>query len=463
MSGDDFTLDGALSALAGTVSTEADDDARWAKRVASRISTAAPMSRRELDPILVAPFPDDFVDEPGNFAQGAGASDDQNDHGDHAAVAADVGGSHGWEGSMSEDESRTSAPGSLAGLAGLTRSGPASGSGMEGHAKADDSGLIDLRAMNESQAAPADDGVIAIPSDLSKTSPEAPSSLSASKVAVASTASANAVPSSTTAATVSAGASSAAKPAEKKKGAGLWIGLGGLAAAAAIALVAVPMMSKKADEAPAASKQESPDKKKADEKVAQADKDKAAPAATAAASAEPAASAAEVASGAPDPAATVAAVPKMAAGGAPAPIAAKPTAGTPEPTKPGAKASAAPTVDPINKPSGGSLDDVLGIGKDAPTTKKADPTDGLPDKPDSLDVRSAINSKVGTASACVKGLDGPSSVSVTFGPTGTVSGVAVTSGPAKGTGAEACIKNAFSKAKVPASKKGASGNATLVP
>ena len=71
--------------------------------------------------------------------------------------------------------------------------------------------------------------------------------------------------------------------------------------------------------------------------------------------------------------------------------------------------------------------------------------------------------RFGAASACVKGLDGPSSVSVSFAPAGSVAGVAVTSGPAKGTGAEACIKNAFSKAKVPASKKGASGNATLVP
>jgi len=452
MSGDDRILDAALAALEGTATSDPDDDARWAKRVASRITTAAPMSRRELDPILTAPFPDGFKDE--DFDQEVAASDD---HTDHAAVAADVGGNHGWEGSMSED---SRPPSGLTGLAGLTRSGPSSASELDGHAKADDSGLIDLRAMSETPPPVEEAAPIVSASELSKTLPAAPSALSASKLPVAGVASiksANAaVPPSSTTATA---ASAAAAPATtKKKGAGIWIALGGLAAAAAIGLVALPMMSKK-DEAPAsASKTESPadQKSKSDEKVAAADK--AAPTPTAAptaSAAEPAASAA-----APDPAATVAAIPKMAAGGsAPAK-----KDGTPsEPPKPGAKPTATATIDPINKPAGGSLDDVLGIGKDQPAAKKADPTEGLPDKPDSLDVRSAINSKVSAASGCVKGLDAPSSVSVSFGPTGSVSGVAVTSGPAKGTGAEACIKNAFSSAKVPASKKGATGNATLVP
>lgn len=462
-SGDDRTLDAALAALAGTVPSDADDDARWARRVASRITAAAPMSRRELDPIVAAPFPDDHTDPDEDFDHKAAAADD---HGHDAAAAADVGDVRGWEGSMSED---SRPPSSLAGLAGLTRSGPTSHDAMEGAAKGDDSGLIDLRAMNEAQAAAEQEAAPAIV-DLSKTTPAVPSAISGSKIPAASTASANAAaPSSAAAMGAKAAATSgaanapaAASPAaaEKKKGAGLWIALGGLAAAAAIAVAVVPMVARK-DEAPAAAQAPPPPAaaaKKADEKVAAADK----PAATA--PAEPMTSAAPAPEPAPPGAAPGAKAMAGAPGGAATGTVAKKEAATSDP-KAAAKPTAAPTAtnDPINKPSGGSLDDVLGIGKDQPSAKKADPTEGLPDKPDALDVRSAINAKVSAASGCVKGLDGPSSVSVSFGPSGSVSGVSVSSGPAKGTGAEACIKNAFSSAKVPASKKGATGNATLVP
>lgn len=458
MSGDDRTLDAALSALAGIGATPEDDDARWAKRVASRVSNFAPASRRDLDPLLDAPFPDGFQDrEHEDFDHSPIAADDHDAAGAHAA---DVGDARGWEGSMS-DSPEERPPNSLAALSGLTRSGPtssgASSDSMDGAAKGDDSGLINLKAMTDPPPAAAE-AVAAAPAtasaagaDSGKIALNKPvAAVPTAKIAVASTASANAPPASSTAA---AAASVPAKSAEKKKGgAVIWIGLAGVAAAAAAAFLFVGPMARK-DEAPSAAQPQAASEKKqaADEKVAALQSG--APAATAATAPDPAADPGiqQTAPGTPKPMATIASGGKA---GAAAPLA---TA-----TASAAKPAASATVDPINKPAGGNLDDVLGIGKDQPA-KKVEATDNLPDKPESMDVRSAINGKVSAASGCVKGLEGPSNVSVTFGPGGGVSGVVVSSGPAKGTGAESCIKNAFSSAKVPPSKKGASGSATLVP
>ncbi|MGZ3473866.1 MAG: hypothetical protein ACXWUG_05740 [Polyangiales bacterium] len=368
---------------------------------------------------------------------------------------------------MSEDDRP---PNSLSALSGLTRSGPShSNDPIDGAAKGEDSGLIDLRAMSapapEAAAAAAepavahDSGSISV-REMSK--PAAPTARAASEKS-ADVAAAPAAPA------VAAAAVAAPKKDEKKKGAGLWIALGGLAAAAAVAAVVIPM-SKKSDEAPSASAQssdkgaEKADEKKKDEKVAVA------PAASAAPTAEMPAASASAAANEPDPAATVAAAPTGAYAGGSAAKAMQTTPGGmpakagsdkgPDPKAP----PPAPSSDPIKKPAGGSLDDVLGIGKgNEPVAKKSDPNENLPDKPDSMDVRSAINGKVGAARACVKGHSEASSVSVTFGPGGSVSAVVVTSGEAKGTGAEACIKGAFSTAKVPPSKKGASGSAVLQP
>jgi hypothetical protein len=106
----------------------------------------------------------------------------------------------------------------------------------------------------------------------------------------------------------------------------------------------------------------------------------------------------------------------------------------------------------------------LGAGGTAPPKATAAPAGpDLADRPDRTDLQSAINAKLGRAAGCVKGLDGPTKVSVNFGPDGSVTGVSVVSGPAKGTGAEACISTAFRSAKVPATKKGGSGTATLMP
>jgi hypothetical protein len=65
------------------------------------------------------------------------------------------------------------------------------------------------------------------------------------------------------------------------------------------------------------------------------------------------------------------------------------------------------------------------------------------------------------ANACVVGMAGESKVTITFGPSGTVTAVVVTDGPAKGTGAEACIKKAFSTARVEASRLGGTGYAIV--
>jgi len=449
MPDDDPILDSALAALAG-VEPGLEDDDRWAKRVASRVSTFAPPSRRELDPFLAAPFPDDHQD----FDQPAHAADD---HG-HAAAAADFGDARGWEGSMSEDESTSRPPNSLAALSGLTRSGPStSNEPLEGAAKGDDSGLIDLRAMSQPEpepAAPQDSDAAAAAAPVAASEKAPPVTLKGEKTAVAASTAPAAVPPSSTTATAASAPAATPRSEQKKGGAVIWLALGGVAAAAAVALFTVGPLAKK-DEASTAQAPEGaqPAEKKA-EKVAAADK----PAATT----EPAPQASAAPAATEEPHEQVAAKPGGAATGT---AAAKAGTGPIDPkaaatTKPSAETK--PTAEAPKSAGTGSLDEVLGIGKDQPT-KTASPTDNLPDKPDSMDVRSAINGKLSAANACVKGLEGPSNASVTFGPSGAVSGVVITSGPAKGTGAESCVKGAFSSAKVPPSKKGASGSATLMP
>lgn len=518
----DPALDAALLALAR--GAEARDDEAWVKRVASRVGPFAGtplLSRTELDALLAAPADDDAdVGVGGDFDHGGHAGDD------HAAHAADhshgVGGA-GWDDAslgkglggpgskaderdplrvsqtsvkresvhMEESMSEEEAPkkNDLGALAGLTRSSlaapaPALGE-IDGAAKGDDSGRIDLRAMlggessNDGDAAAAaatasavgkpDDNVIDIgaiqrASAPPKSSPKADSKADAKPDSKAAPSTGAAVISTAAGSAPAASAAVAAKPADKKGGV-VWIGVA-LAAAAAVGVGVITLSGKKSEEtaskagAPAAAAE-----KKDDKAVAMASASATTAPAPTVAMADPAPTAA--ASGAsPTPAPDPKVDPKMAGngGGTAAP---PPGTGTaPAKTAPAASASAkpAPTNDPIHKPSGGSLDDVLGIGKEDPSKKPvltADPS--LPEKPDTGDIRSAVLGKQGAAQACVKGLDGDSSVAVTFGPAGNVTAVVVTSGPAKGTGAEACIKNAFNGAKVPASKKGGTGYAKLLP
>lgn len=366
---------------------------------------------------------------------------------------------------MSEEEAPKK--NDLGALAGLTRSSlaaPAPGGlgEIDGAAKADDSGRIDLRAMmgGGESSNDADGGVAAAaaagkPDDnvidigAIQRASAAPKRVSAPPVSPVS-----AAPSTTGPAAVSA-AATPAKPAEKKGG-GLWIGLG-LAAAAAVGVGVIAFSGgKKSEETASAAKP-------AASVVAEKKDEKASPVAASVAP-QPAD---------PAPAASASAAPDLVAKNDPkmaGTVAAPGGTGNAPPTKagpgsaPSASAKPTATVDPIHKPSGGSLDDVLGIGKDDPTKKAvATPDSNLPEKPDTGDIRSAVLGKQGAAQSCVKGLDGDSSVAVTFGPAGNVTAVVVTSGPAKGTGAETCIKNAFNGAKVPASKKGGTGYAKLLP
>jgi hypothetical protein len=78
-----------------------------------------------------------------------------------------------------------------------------------------------------------------------------------------------------------------------------------------------------------------------------------------------------------------------------------------------------------------------------------------------MDIRSAVNLRQSAANACVAGIAGESHVTISFGPAGSVTAVVVTDGPAKGTGAEACIKRAFSTARIPSSQAGGTGYAVV--
>lgn len=515
----DPALDAALLALARGAASK--DDEAWVKRVASRAGPFAGtplLSRTELDALL-APPADDDADVGGDFDPRGHAGDDHAAHAADHAYGSGLGGGGGWDDAslgrgdstagdagaplrvsqtsvkresvhMEESMSEEEAPkkNDLGALAGLTRSSlaapaPALGE-IDGAAKGEDSGRIDLRAMlgpsagdesNDDGVAAAtasavgkpDDNVIDIGAIQRASAPPKSTPKADSKAADSKPAASTGATVVSTAAAASAPAV-AAKPAEKKGGM-VWIGVA-LAAAAAVGVGVITLSGKKSEET-ASNKASAP--------VAAADKkdEKAAPVASASATtapaatvamADPAASAAASA-GAPTPAPTGAdpkGDPKMAANnagtGAPAPGAG--TAAAKVAPTASASAKPTPTNDPIHKPSGGSLDDVLGIGKEDPSKKPVLTADSnLPEKPDTGDIRSAVLGKQGAAQACVKGLDGDSSVAVTFGPAGNVTAVVVTSGPAKGTGAEACIKNAFNGAKVPASKKGGTGYAKLLP
>ena len=72
---------------------------------------------------------------------------------------------------------------------------------------------------------------------------------------------------------------------------------------------------------------------------------------------------------------------------------------------------------------------------------------GVPETPSPGAIASALQANNRAAKACVKGQEGPSRANITFGSDGKVQSVAV-SGPAVGTPAEECIKQALQKASV---------------
>jgi len=77
----------------------------------------------------------------------------------------------------------------------------------------------------------------------------------------------------------------------------------------------------------------------------------------------------------------------------------------------------------------------------------ADGRAGIAERPSPGAIQAAVGSVMGSARACAAGLDGVSRAALTFGSDGRVKSVAV-SGPAQGTGAEACIQTALGRARV---------------
>ena len=492
----DQALDMALRLLAPAEHDPAEDD-RWSKRVAAAAlaGRGSGAGASEASKLLEAPLPDDYEDE--DAPEEERVKHDAR-HGDDAASAADEGEGDGegreWPGSISTSSSTShsdpladapSAPvDPMAGLARLARSGPhptlraplpsepLDGDAI-GAAKADDSGLIDLAKMTAPPPEVAPVAASAAPDPLAVTKPQGPAAKSARAAVAAPIAIEKApvsMPPSTTQGQTASVASptSASRDGRKRSPVVVYLTFGGLLAAAATALFFIQPKH----DAPSSASGAQPTVAMTSSATAKDTSTAPSPAITAP---TVAANAADSASAVADPADTVAiatttAPPGATMGGSKsAPPATATTTGTSNapPTKTSAAATTTvapkPTSDPIGKPSGGSLDDVLGLGKPAPATTSTVSVPDLPDKPDNGDVRSAINSRVGAAGACVKGLDSPSKVTVSFSPAGTVAGVVVTSGPAKGTGAEACIKGAFASAKVPRSKMGATGYASLLP
>ena len=72
---------------------------------------------------------------------------------------------------------------------------------------------------------------------------------------------------------------------------------------------------------------------------------------------------------------------------------------------------------------------------------------GVPDAPSQGAIASALQANNRAAKACVKGQEAPSRASVTFGSDGKVQTISI-SGPAVGTPAEECIKQALQKGNV---------------
>lgn len=447
----DPSLDMALRLLGSAdPATGTDDDARFVKRVAGALGKK--LERKDIDAALGAPLPDDHRD-PTPEAHDAIEEAEIVDERDAALAAEDHRGEdRAWDGAISRPP--VSAVSAIDGMRELTRSGPhpsiRPASDEIGMAKGPDSGLIDLRGLSQSGEKPIAEGADPNAPDLSRTTPQSPAALKP----VASGATSAKAPSS---------AAASAKTA-RRGNPGLWLGGAGLAAAAALAIFFV---STKRSDAPSSSQ------RSADVAAAKANaSSNTTPAATIAATTTESPSYLASASAAPDDQAS--ALPDDPAANAPGPSDDKLALGTKKapPKSPtgsgvGPKDVAKPTSTATGTPAtpqktgNGSLDDVLGLNKPAVPTATISVTPDLPDKPETMDIRTAVNGKLGAANACVAGLSGASKVQISFSPAGTVSGVVVTSGPAKGTGAEACIKGAFSSAKVPRSKFGGTGSASL--
>lgn len=542
----DRGLDVALAGLSRAVAQRVADDDAFARAVLQRVSESAsvdPIDAADLDELLDAPLPDDFDAASRGPAADVGpaarAGDDRATSGPTTAAREPAMSTKHDPPPPSLRDPLASRPSQIEGLARLSMSGPPSVSRpAEEDRFGADSGLINLKALNEPEAeAPKETSFAAAAAAAS--APVSAPSLDGSAAPASKRAVAEAAPASKRAAPSAAAAVAPPKPAtgdskttpdapvarssrapvpqpaaaagptepKKKSGALIFATFGGVALMAAAAAVYVGVAHKSDSPAAAvAAKNESTTKVAL--AIAQTAASASARAETTTAVAAPAPSASDgeevaktdgkdlderkkeaeapagsatavggavVATRAGDEPAMVpskAAKSKSAAGAQSDgdKVAAADTPAAPPPAAPTVAAAPPPAASAEGgKPSAksGSLDDMLGLGAGgtAPTKPTAATPSGpeLPDRPDRTDIQSAINSKLGRGAGCVKGLDGPTKVTVTFGPDGSVTGVSVISGPAKGTGAEACISTAFRSAKVPATKKGGSGNATLMP
>jgi hypothetical protein len=342
-----------------------------------------------------------------------------------------------------------------------------------------DSGIVDLKMMAQldPQAAERAKDTKLASSELfdeeppSEKKPASSAPVSSAKLAAASSAPAaaasagriSAAPSSGKLAAVPSAAPSAptaarATPAsEGKKGGMLWLGVAGVVAAAAAAVL---MLRSQPSEAPAASAKPVA--------AAPAPAPRPPPPAQAAAKETP-----EVADNTPspsagDPSVDTSKLPQApaAGGGQPAqPAMARSVSPGPQKSvavagKPPEKAEKRTIVAnnlPSN-PSGEGFDKALRQAAgptDTPSEGPASPASGpqfdpgsVPQKPSAGAIAGGIGNVMGEARACL-GLDDPISyASITFGSAGSVTSVSV-SGFAAGKPAEACIKGALSKAKVP--------------
>jgi len=102
-------------------------------------------------------------------------------------------------------------------------------------------------------------------------------------------------------------------------------------------------------------------------------------------------------------------------------------------------------------------------GPSEPGMMMADSHSSLPDHPSSGAVQAAVGTVMGAARACVAGQSAASRATVSFGSDGKVQSVAV-AGPAQGTNAEPCLRNALSGARVqPFARAAYSVNLTVRP
>lgn len=111
-----------------------------------------------------------------------------------------------------------------------------------------------------------------------------------------------------------------------------------------------------------------------------------------------------------------------------------------------ALAEPAPTAEPEPPATAAPAPKVTADPDEQNLKPAAQPTD-VPHKPSIGAANAAISAVLGSARACVAGHGEPSRATLTFGSDGRVTAVAV-AGPAAGTGAEACIRGALSKARV---------------